>query len=511
MKRLALGILLALLLVTGVVAAQDSSITLTPFTDEIFGISGVIPEGWTDAGAGLHARGSSATDNVLIALQAAPIDADTLMSSLLPQFGLQTAPESVGTLETDVFTWTLYKIDITAGANNITVDLALASLDGKTYIALLQAPPEEYDALHESVFIPILESLAPYVPEATEEVPYLQEEVTFENGDIILSGTLTLPETEGPHPAVVLITGSGPQDRDESLAPVAAIKPFKLIADALTRAGVAVLRYDDRGTARSSGDFNAATSEDFMSDAAAAIDYLMTREEIDPEQIGVLGHSEGGLIAAMLGASNENVAFIVSMAGTAVPGSEILLKQNQLILEVSGASEERIASQMDFLQQAFVLIEAEDHEALDALLAETIREQVEMLPEDQRAGISDIDAYVEQTIAQQKDFFAGPWMKFFLSYDPGKDWAQTTVPVLGVFGGLDLQVPADQNAPALEAALEAAGNEDYSIVTLPDANHLMQSATTGSPSEYGTLEQTFTPDFLPTVVDWVLEHVTISA
>jgi uncharacterized protein len=502
--------LLALMLLSiGVAAAQDE-ITLTPFSDDAFGIQGVLPEGWTKAGPGLHVRGQSATDPALIAQQtvAAPLAAVT--ASILPQLQLAELPESVGTLETDSFSWTLYKADVTAGGVTVSVDLALTEQDGNSYVVLMQALPEEYDALHEAVFLPVLEAYAP-MAEATPDpsLPYTAEEVTFDNGDVTLAGTLTLPEGDGPHPAVVLITGSGPQDRDESLLPGAEIKPFKLIADYLTRQGIAVLRYDDRGTAKSTGDFASATSEDFAADASAAIDYLLTRDEINPDEIGILGHSEGGLVAAILGASNPNIAFIVSMAGTAVNGRDVLLLQNEKLILAEGGTQEQVDNQIDFLTQAFELIDAGDMDAVNTLIYEEVLSQAEALPEDQRNALGDLETYAQTTTEQQGEFFTSDWMRFFLDYDPAIDWAKTTIPVLGVFGGKDVQVVAQQNAPALEAALDTAGNTDYEIVTLPTANHLFQDAETGGTSEYGTLPAEFVADFLPTVGDWILDHVTL--
>lgn len=498
-----------MLLAVGVVAAQDE-ITLTPYTDETFGIQGVLPEGWTKAGPGYYVRGQSATDAAVVAQQTAPVTLDVVIPSILPQLQLTELPESVGTLETAAFNWTLYQTDVTAGGITATVDMAFAEQDGSSYLVMMQAPPEEYDALHESVFLPVLQAFAP-LAEATPDpdLPYVAEEVTFDNDDVTLAGTLTLPEGDGPHPAVVLITGSGAQDRDESLAPAAEIKPFKLIADYLTRQGIAVLRYDDRGTAQSTGDFAAAISTDFAADASAAIDYLLTREEINPDEIGILGHSEGGLIAAILGASNPNIAFIVSMAGTAVNGRDLLLLQNEKLILAEGGTAEQAAAQIDFLTQAFELLDTGDIDAVNTLIHDTVLDQIEALPEDQRNALGDVETYAQITTEQQGAFLTSDWMRFFLAYDPAGDWAQVTVPVLGIFGGKDIQVDAEQNAPALEAALDEVGNTDYEIVTLPTANHLFQDAKTGGVSEYGILPAEFVADFLPTVADWILAHVTL--
>jgi len=510
MRMIRWTLLLCLALAVSVVSAQDATpaadITLAPYNDELFGIQGVLPDGWTRAAPGVYARGQDTGDVTLLAQQAAPATLDQVVPSLLPQLGLDALPEPTATVETSVFTWTTYKVDVTAAATTIAVDLALAEVDGKTYIVLMQTTPDEYAALHEAVFLPALDAFAPLAEAPPEpNLPYVAEEVTFANGDVTLAGTLTLPEGDGLHPAVVLITGSGPQDRDESLAPLTALKPFKLIADALSRWGIAVLRYDDRGVGESTGDHASATSADFATDAAAAIDYLLTRDDINPDEIGVLGHSEGGLIAAILGASNPDVAFIVSMAGTAVNGRDLLLLQNQKLILAEGGTQEQADQQVAFLNQAFDLLDSNESEAVNDLVYETVLAQVETLPEDQRAALGDIETYAQGQAAS----LTSDWMRFFLDYNPGDDWAQTTVPVLALFGGKDVQVVAEQNAPALETALEQAGNADYEIVTLPSANHLFQDAETGAVSEYGMLPAEFVDGFLPLVGDWILARVTL--
>ena len=190
--------------------ATAETIVLVPHTDEAFGIESVVPDGWTDAGNGLFARATSASDTTLIAQQSAALGATSVMNAILPQLGLTAAPESVGTYQGAVLEWTLYQVDVNARGVTIKVDLALAESNGKTYIVLLQTSPDSYDELHAAVFLPILDTLAPLTVEATQEaVPYTVEEVTFANGDITLAGTLTLPPSGGPHAAIVLVTGSG--------------------------------------------------------------------------------------------------------------------------------------------------------------------------------------------------------------------------------------------------------------------------------------------------------------
>jgi uncharacterized protein len=255
----------------------------------------------------------------------------------------------------------------------------------------------------------------------------------------------------------------------------------------------------------STGDVDATIQEN-IANAAAAVDYVLTRPEVDPDSIGIFGHSEGGLAVANLGANDPDVDFVVAMAGTAVPGTEILYAQNERIMLSEGATEEEAADQVAFVTETFVLLAAGDLEALQPLVEAQVREQIEALPEAEMESLGDIDAYIAQQVEAAMGQYESQWFQSFLFYDPTADWEQVQVPLLAVFGGLDVQVPADQNAPALEAALTTAGNEDFTIVTVDDANHLFQSATTGALSEYGTLGSEFTPEFLPLVTDWILEH-----
>ena len=495
------------LLVSSVVYAQEE-IVLEPFTDENYGIEAVKPEGWSQVGPGLYARGSSATDIALVALQSAPVNVDLLWGSLLPQFGLDEVPESVGTYETDTFTWTLHQFEV--AAVNGAFDISTAEGDGVTYLVLLQATPDEYEALHETVFLPILDSYTTL--EADEEdVPYIVEEVTFDNCDITLSGTLTIPDVDGQHPAVVMMTGSGGQTRDEIVVPGFPI--FKLIADHLTREGIAVLRYDDRGVGKSEGDILAAGLFDFASDGKAAVAYLQTRDDINSDQVGLFGHSEGGAYSAILGADPDSgIAFIVSMAGIGVSGADVLLLQNELILAASGeATEEVIAERIAQMEVILPLVIERDFDEFARVIDELAREEWASSADELReaTGLEDVEAYVEWALERNLSAYQNEAMITLLGYDPVPDWEQTTVPVLGLFGELDLQVDPDQNLPPMQAALEAAGNEDITFVVLDKANHLFQEATTGNIDEYSELPPEFVEEFLPLVTDWLHERVDV--
>jgi len=338
------------------------------------------------------------------------------------------------------------------------------------------------------------------VPESDVPPPYREEEVTFTNGEFHFAGTLTLPDSSGPFPAVVMITGSGPQNRDEELF---GFKPFRVIADHLTRAGIAVLRYDDRGVGGSTGNIQDATSADFATDALAAVRFLKQRSDIDAAGIGVIGHSEGGMVAPMVAQSGE-LAFLVILAGSAMPGADILFDQAERILKANGASEEQLQAQRAMQEQLFQAIRSDEGwDEVKANMSAQIRTAVEQLPADQRAAIANVDEYVNTQVEAQISQSQTPWFRYLLDYDPAPALEALTVPALAIFGELDLQVPPDSNAPAMEKALKASGQNQHRIVTLPGANHLFQKATTGSPAEYATLDKAFVPELLPLITDWI--------
>ena len=326
-------------------------------------------------------------------------------------------------------------------------------------------------------------------------------EVTFPNGDAVLAGTLALPPIRGPYPAVVLVSGSGQQDRDEALPGVPGYRPFRWISEHISALGIAVLRYDDRGTAGSTGRFLGATTADFASDAEAALRFLMARSEIDPTRVGVLGHSEGGVIAAMIGARNSDVAFVISMAGTGVDGAAVLSLQAMRMAAACGADPGAAMTAYDEARRMFRLTLEAKWGEIAASIHEAITAQLAALPEEQRGDITGRD--VDALVLGQVQFIAS-WLRFFLPHDPGDDWARVTVPTLVLHGGLDMQVPADQNGEPIERALAEAGNDDATVVVFPTANHLFQDATTGCLLEYPELPMRFVPGFLDTIGDWLV-------
>lgn len=372
-----------------------------------------------------------------------------------------------------------------------------------------QAQPDESirGVFTQSGFEGTFELARPQAPVAAEPVPYSEEEVTFQNGETALAGTLTLPAGDGPFPALILLSGSGQQDRDEALPTVPGYRPFREIADALTRQGIAVLRYDDRGVGQSTGDLALATSADFAADAEAALRLLQSRADIDGQQIGLLGHSEGGMLAAMVAARNPDVAFVISMAGTAVDGYETIVKQVERLTLAAGGSQAEAEAASQQQRTVLDLAMNQDWATLEAALNQIAQQQVATLPEAQKAAMGDVDALVQQQVASQLQIFQSPWYQFFLRYDPAEDLAQITAPVLGVFGGNDTQVDAEQNSAALQAALERAGNNDVTIHVLPTANHLFQDASSGGVDEYATLDPHLMPAFLEVIGQWLLARV----
>lgn len=339
--------------------------------------------------------------------------------------------------------------------------------------------------------------------EPVRPYPYLEEEVRFDNkaAGITLAGTLTLPRKEGRFPAVILISGSGPQNRDEELL---GHKPFLVLADRLTRNGIAVLRFDDRGTAASGGMFATATSADFATDVKAAVAYLKSRKEINPSKIGLAGHSEGGMIAPMVAVGNPEIGFIVLLAGPGIPGDELLLLQQQLVGKAAGASDAELQQTKKENETAFAMIRKnQDGTSLKAALEALLHKELAQVADSSLpAGTTR-----EQLFTRQLSALTNPWMLYFLRYDPAVALRKVTCPVLAINGEKDLQVPAAVNLAAIQKNLELAGNKHVAIKELPGLNHLFQECSTGSPSEYALMEQTMSPVALKEITDWILQTV----
>lgn len=333
--------------------------------------------------------------------------------------------------------------------------------------------------------------------------PYDEEEVTVRNeaAGLTLAGTLTLPREGRPAPAVLLVSGSGPQDRDEALM---GHKPFHVLADHLSRRGIAVLRMDDRGVGKSTGDFVTADTRDFASDARAALAWLRGRPEVRADRVGLLGHSEGALVGPMVateGPGASELAFLVLLAGPAVTGEEILYEQGERIARAMGESEEAVRAQRASQRRCFAAVrEGGTDEELTATLRGIIRAELAALSPAEREKAAVTDAEIDR----QAKILLSPWMRFFLTYDPQPALRALKCPTLALFGDKDLQVPPSQNAEAMAAVSRSGGNPGAAVRVLPGLNHLFQEAETGLPGEYGKIEQTMSPAALDTIANWIL-------
>ncbi len=338
--------------------------------------------------------------------------------------------------------------------------------------------------------------------EPSKPYPYQEQEVTFTGGapDVTLAGTLTIPEGDGPFPAVVLLTGSGPQDRNETLM---GHRPFLVLADHLTRQGIAVLRFDDRGFGASTGNFAAATHQDFANDGESAWAFLRSQPKIDPARVGLLGHSEGGVYAPIIAGREPDVAFIVMLAGVGVPTEELLQRQGDDLMRVSGINAEVRQQQHAIRAQLFDTVRRlGPTEEARAEIRRILGEAVERYTPEQRNAMGMTDGAIEQQVA----LMANPWFVALLDYDPAEVLPQVQCPVLAVNGEKDLQVAATENLAGIRKGLAAGGNEDVTIQAYPNLNHLFQTAQTGAFNEYGTIEETMSPVALEAVSTWILNR-----
>ena len=330
--------------------------------------------------------------------------------------------------------------------------------------------------------------------------PYHTEDVKFENvrDGITLAGTLTVPEGAGPYPAVVLISGSGPQNRDEE---VFGHKPFLVIADYLTRHGLAVLRFDDRGTGASTGNYALATTADFTTDVLSAIAYLHARKEIDPQKTGLIGHSEGALIAPLAATMTDDVYFIVLMAAPGLRGDKLLLLQQKAIGNAMGMSDEALDESEKINKELFeIVVRSQDTTSLNDSLIMAIKNALKSMPANARPA----DENYAELQARQ---LTSPWMVHFLKYDPAPTLQKVRCHVLALYGEKDLQVPPEPNMTAVKDALAKGGNQHVTVKVLPGLNHLFQECRTGLPGEYATIEQTISPAALKAINDWIQEQV----
>lgn len=322
---------------------------------------------------------------------------------------------------------------------------------------------------------------------------YDEREVVYPSGEITLAGTLTLPPGKGPSPAVLLISGSGLQNRDEEIL---GHKPFLVLSDHLTRAGIAVLRADDRGVGGSTGDLSRSTTQDLAGDALAGVGFLRDQPEIDGDRVGILGHSEGASVGAMAASRSKDVAFLILLAGSGVRGDELMVHQLRVISREAGIDDARLEE-----------ITAEQRKLLELIRSEasddSIRTQLERLVRAQ-TEYPESKALPRDMLEAQVGEMTSPWFRSFLDVDPRSALRRVRAPVLAVGGELDLQVDPQQNLPEIREALEQAGNPDVTTRAFPGLNHLFQTAETGSPEEYSRIEETMAPVVLETVSEWIL-------
>jgi pimeloyl-ACP methyl ester carboxylesterase len=336
-------------------------------------------------------------------------------------------------------------------------------------------------------------SAAPARPQTPQPpFPYRNEDVAYDNsaGHAHLVGTLTLPSGPGPYPAVLLITGSGLQDRDET---VFGHKPFLLWADTLTRRGIAVLRVDDRQIGGSTGEVRTATTADFASDVTAGVAFLRSRRDIDPQRVGLLGHSEGAIIAPMVAAQDQSIAFVVMLAGAGETGETLMLQQKRLIETAMGLPPADVERSSKTMQQLYEAVKnAPDQATADTSLQAAWQ------------TIAGEQGQPSSSVPAQLQVIASPWMRWFVRYDPRPVLAKVGCPVLAVGGAKDLQVEPDRNLAGIKLALHA--NPDVTVVKLPGLNHLLQTSDTGQVGEYGRIDETIAPNALQIVGDWIVNH-----
>ncbi|MDD3080525.1 MAG: alpha/beta fold hydrolase [Paludibacter sp.] len=408
-----------------------------------------------------------------------------------PDQGAKDIPMSSVTYTDDTLTIEYQAVGIVYTARLIEPD----KLSGEFKQGGLKLPLE---MTHEAV--PVPES-KPKAQDPVKPYPYNSEDVTFENkqAGTTLAGTFTFPKTEGTFKTVVLITGSGPQNRDEELL---GHKPFLVLSDYLTRHGIAVLRFDDRGCFKSSGNFQTATTPDFATDVEAAVAYLQTRKEVDKKKIGLIGHSEGGLIAPMVAAHNKNIGFIVLMAGPGIKGSDIILLQQELVGKANGVNQDDLEAAHAMNQHIFDMIDKNQNtDSLKNDIKKYILDEIAKHPELMKQEGTSMN--MEELVDAQMKQITSPWFLYFLKYNPVPVLEKVKCPVLAINGSKDLQVPAQVNLKAIEDALTKAHNKNFVIKEMSGLNHLFQECKTGSPNEYAGIEQTISPSALTTIADWI--------
>lgn len=335
--------------------------------------------------------------------------------------------------------------------------------------------------------------------EPKKPYPYKEEQVEYEHkaAGIKIAGTLTYPDSGGPFPGVILLSGSGPQNRDEEIF---GHKPFLVLADYLTRQGIAVLRSDERGVGGTTGRFKGATTEDFAEDALAGVTYLKSRSEINPEWIGLAGHSEGGMMAPIAASKSNDIAFIILMAGPGIAFSDLILFQKELRWKKMGMSEDDIELNRSWHNQVSKITAMDiDNDQV----REKIMQLYEDLNEEERIRLHKTPESIEGEVEHLTD----PWWRYATKYNAHATLVKVQCPVLAINGSKDMQVVAPTNLAGIEEALKAGGNDNFLVKYLEGLNHLFQTAETGDESEYGKIEETFSPVAMKLIAGWILQQV----
>lgn len=411
------------------------------------------------------------------------------------------------TMDVPTFRVSGIKPTATTFANgNLTID---GSNIGMSYVGTFNHETQQFEGTYKEGGLELALNLkkgavkivdAKRPQEPVKPYPYHEEEVVFENteANISLAGTLTLPNKNGKFPVAILISGSGPQDRDESYM---GHKPFLVLSDHLTRQGIGVLRFDDRGFGASTGDFGSATTEDFSKDVLSAIAYLKTRKDVDIKNIGLIGHSEGGIIAPLAANNSEDVAFMVLLASTGISGAELSVMQSKTLRQFPVKDE--VAFEKN-TRKAIAIVtsdksESEIEQELTAHYNDFLRPILTSLnvPEEK------INLFIESELKTSLK----PWSRYFLQYNPADEIEKLQMPVLSLNGSKDSQVHAKVNQEGIRKALNKGGNKDFKIVELDNLNHFFQECETGRIDEYRKIDQTFSPIALEEISNWIIKRV----
>ncbi len=387
------------------------------------------------------------------------------------------------------------KVEVVGGEYNGIIDRGLKKIKGSWQQGGMELPLD----LVKQDKAPV-RMKHPQEPE--KPYPYDEEEVKYENkkGGIKLAGTLTLPRVRAPFSAVILITGSGAQDRDET---VMGHKRFLVLADYLTRRNIAVLRVDDRGVGGSGGSVSQSTTRDFAYDVLAGVAFLKNHPKIDNQKIGLIGHSEGGIVAPLAASLSEDIAYIVLMAGTGLTGEEIIYLQSALIARANGASEEDIKKSINQQKRAFkVVVSGRDEKSIKTELKKLFAKDIAAMEKKKKGE----EKNAEKLLKTQIKRIVNPWFRYFLTYDPREALKKVRCPVLAINGEKDLQVPPRQNLQEIKKALEEGGNKNVTVKEITGVNHLFQTAKTGSPAEYAKISETISPKVLKLIGDWILKQ-----